>query len=118
MNDFLITLITHGLWSLPYLCIWAVGFGICVNFHAKNKLAANLAIAAFSILIVNLIISILVQTWLITFRDEVTSAVSLGTAYAIAGGINTLLSVIGWVILLIAIYQLLIDQSLQPKQTD
>lgn len=118
MSEFLIELVTRGVWSLPYLCVWAVGLGVCLNFQAKNKLAANLAIVAFSIFIANLVVSTLIQTWLISFRDEVTSAVSLGTAFAIAGGINTLLSLIGWIFLLIAIYQLLIHQSLQPKQTD
>jgi hypothetical protein len=116
MSDYVIQLISSGAWSLPYLCIWAVGLGICVNFRVNNKLAANLAIAAFSIFIVNLIISVLVQTWLITFRDEIT--IPLSVAYAIAGGINTLFSVTGWVFLLIAIHQLLIGKPVQPKVTD
>lgn len=118
MSDFLMQLISSGVWSLPYLCIWAVGLGICINFRVNNKLAANLAIAAFSIFIVNLIISVLVQTWLISFRDDITSTIPLGAAYAIAGGINTLFSVTGWIFLLIAIYQLLTGKSVHPKVTD
>jgi hypothetical protein len=109
MNEFLPQLITRALWSLPYLCVWGVGLGICINFHAKNKLAANLAITAFSIFIVNLILSVLIQTWLISFQNE-ASSVSLSTSFAIAGGINTLLSIAGWIFLLIALSQLL-----QPK---
>lgn len=110
MSEFIMQLLTRGLWSLPYLCIWGVGLGMCINFHAKNKLAANLAITAFSIFIVNLILSTLIQTWLISFQDDASSMVSLGTGFAIAGGINSLFNVVGWIFLLVALYQLL-----QPK---
>jgi hypothetical protein len=106
MSEFLPQLITRALWSLPYLVIWGVGLGICINFHAKNKLAANLAITAFSIFIVNLILSALIQTWLMSFRDE-TSLVSLNTSFAIAGGVNTVMSIAGWIFLLVALYKLL-----------
>lgn len=110
MNELLTTLLTRGLWSLPYLCIWAVGFGICINFRNSHKIAANLAMTAFLIFFVNAILSFLIQTWLMAQREE-TSLVSINTGFVIAGAINTLLSVTAWILLLIALYQLLESMS-------
>lgn len=106
MSDFIIQLIERSIWSLPYLLVWGVGFGICIHFRLKNKLAANMAIAAFSIFIANLILSTVIQTWLISSQGQ-DSILPLHTSFAIAGGINTLLSIAGWILLLTSLFHLL-----------
>ncbi|MBK8188602.1 MAG: hypothetical protein IPK77_15845 [Cellvibrio sp.] len=106
MSGFIIELIQRGIWSLPYLLVWGIGFGICIHFRSKNKSATNMAITAFSIFIVNLILSTVIQTWLISSQGQ-DSTLSLHTSFMIAGGVNAVMNIAGWIFLLIALYQLL-----------
>lgn len=117
MSEFINHLIERGIWTFPYLCIWGVALGVCINLQDRNKLATNFAITAFLIFIVTIIITTLAQTWLISFRDEAMSAVSIGTAFTILGVISTSLNLIGWLFLLFALYQLLTASPSDVKPT-
>ncbi len=107
--DLIIDVLKQVIWSLPFLCIWGVGIGISINFHSNNKPAANLAITGFSIFILAEILRALLTYWIIASYHNGTGTETSQHSF-IGHIIVLLLNLAGWILLLVAFYQLL-----QPK---
>lgn len=99
-------LLQRILFCLPNIAVWITGICLCLQYKKHHPASVNLLTGAFILFIIDLLVITLLQSWIISSAQE-NGVGSITWRLGILQLFGTLINLIGWGLILTAIYQLL-----------